>query len=95
MKLVYGMTTEPAICLVEFSLMSSNKSELETSVIGTSICLNSALLSRVALLFPKNPSKGLSLRIFVPYTKASRIRSDANTTNRQDFELLDFITITD
>jgi len=61
MKLVYGITMEPAICLVEFSLMSNNKSELETSVMGTSICLNSSLLSRVALPFPKNPSNGLSL----------------------------------
>ena len=54
---------ESAICFVEFSLISSNRSELETSAMGTSMRLNSSLRPEVALLLSTNRSEDSSTNL--------------------------------
>lgn len=77
------------MCLVEFSLISSNRSELETSAIGTSICLNSGLFSDAAVLFPISPS-GETHRLNDPQIRAARTRSDAIVNKSRNLDLLAF-----
>ncbi|MDD1731465.1 MAG: hypothetical protein LUO83_04865 [Methanothrix sp.] len=89
MKLSYGIAMEPWMCLVEFSLISSNRSELETSATGTSICLNSWLFSCAAELFPISPSEETH-RLNDPQIRAARTRSDAIVNKRKDLDLLAF-----
>lgn len=71
-------------------LISSNKSELETSLIGTSMCSNSSLLSSLAVLFSINPSIEPAIGLYDNQIMAARTRIEANLNKTKNIGLLVF-----